>query len=102
MAAGVAAIIFVDLQAVVATGMALLARHGMALSQRETDGWLIMLNRPRTKPGVKAPMARLALIRREIRRGESVCRRRRALPIFMWQDAHAVESPKNCPTAALL
>jgi hypothetical protein len=82
MAPGSAALICGDVQVVVTTGMALLARHGMALSQRETDGWLIMLNRPRTKPSVEALMARLALIRREIRRGESVCRRRRALPIL--------------------
>jgi hypothetical protein len=82
MAAGGAALICGDVQVVVTTGMALLARHSMALSQRETDGRLIMLNRPRTKPSVEALMARLALIRREIRRGESVCRRRRALPIL--------------------
>src|SRR5882762_6921905 len=62
--------------------MALLARYGMAQSQRETDGWLIMLNRRRTKPGVEALMARLALIRREIRRGESVRGSRRVLPIL--------------------
>ena len=63
--------------------MALLARHvGMALGQRETDGRLIMLNPPRTKPGVEALMALLALIRREIRRGETVRRSRRVLPIL--------------------
>ena len=82
MAAGGAALICGNVQVEVTTNMALLARHvGMALSQRETDGWQIMLNRLRTEPGVEALMALLALIRWEIRRGLGVCRGRRILPI---------------------
>jgi hypothetical protein len=66
MAARGAALICGDVQVEVATNMALLARQGVALSQRKTDGWLIMLNGPRTEPGVEALMASLALVRWEI------------------------------------
>ena len=82
MAAGSSACLCGDVQGVVATDMALLARHvGMAQGQWETDGRLSMFNR-RTQPGVEARMARLALVRGEFRRGAGVCGRRRALPIL--------------------
>ena len=82
MAAGRAASICANLQVEVSTNMALLARHvGMAQGQRKIDRRLIMQNR-RTEPGVEAPVALLALVRGELRRGACMRRRRRVLPIL--------------------
>jgi hypothetical protein len=82
VAAGVGAIILVDLQAEVASHMTLLARHGMTIGQRKTDRRLIMLNRLRTEPGVETLMASLALVRWETRRGLGMRGSCRVLPIL--------------------
>ena len=79
----VPAIVERDLQMVIASNMALLARHiGMALRQRETDRRRSVINRRRAQPSVEALMALLAFARRECRWRGSMRGRGCVLPIL--------------------